>query len=535
MMLAMLGMAVGTGNIWRFPRIAAQNGGGEFVVAWVAFLFLWSIPLILTEFGMGRKTRGGPVRAFVAMMGPRWAWMGAFVAFAASAIMFYYAVVTGWTICYAFAAVTGRIPGPEAGAFWNAYVNSYWPVVTHALAIGLVTLVVARGVRAIEGVARILMPTLIVLVILLTVRAVTLPGARDGLAFLFTVDWAALGRADLWVQALTQNAWDTGAGWGLVLCYAAYLRTREDTTLNAFVLPTANNVISLLAGIMVLCTVFSVVPGLVANLQENPDALAAYPALAEAARSGADLTPELIQDTIFASSNEGLTFIWMPQLFAAMPFGRGLMILFFAALMFAAFTSLVALVEVGTRTLVDAGVPRPRAVMLVGAAGFLFGLPSALWMPVFKNQDWVWSIALMLAGMFFAIAVLVNGVRKFREEHLNHEDSNLRVGPWWDIVIGVLVPLQAIALLAWWLWQARGWDPNNWLNPLQPETVGTVLLQFASVLLVVIYLNKKLGGFEPRPISHNQIGKGRPHAHPRSKAATTFNRSSHGRRRQQLS
>ena len=95
MLLAMLGMAVGTGNIWRFPRIAAQNGGGEFLVAWVSFLFLWSIPLILVEFGMGRKTRSGPVRAFIQMMGPRWAWMGAFIAFVATAIMFYYSVVAG--------------------------------------------------------------------------------------------------------------------------------------------------------------------------------------------------------------------------------------------------------------------------------------------------------------------------------------------------------------------------------------------------------------------------------------------------------
>ena len=86
MMLAMLGMAVGTGNIWRFPRIAAQNGGGEFLIAWLVFLFLWSIPLILLEFGMGRKTRSGPARAFIQMMGPRWAWMGAFAAFVAMAL-----------------------------------------------------------------------------------------------------------------------------------------------------------------------------------------------------------------------------------------------------------------------------------------------------------------------------------------------------------------------------------------------------------------------------------------------------------------
>ena len=116
MMLAMLGMAVGTGNIWRFPRIAAQNGGGEFLVPWVVFLLIWSIPLIMVEFGMGRKTRAGPVAAFLQMAGPRWAWMGAWVAFVAIAIMFYYSVVAGWTLRYVWAAVFGQVPGAEPGA-----------------------------------------------------------------------------------------------------------------------------------------------------------------------------------------------------------------------------------------------------------------------------------------------------------------------------------------------------------------------------------------------------------------------------------
>src|SRR3970040_1116733 len=98
MLLAMLSMAVGTGNIWRFPRIAAQNGGGEFLVAWVVFLLAWSIPLFLVESGMGRMTRQAPIAAFVRMLGPGWAWMGAWVAFVATAIMFYYSVVAGWTL-----------------------------------------------------------------------------------------------------------------------------------------------------------------------------------------------------------------------------------------------------------------------------------------------------------------------------------------------------------------------------------------------------------------------------------------------------
>jgi NSS family neurotransmitter:Na+ symporter len=483
----MLGMAVGTGNIWRFPRIAAQNGGGEFIVAWLAFLFLWSIPLILVEFGSGRLTRTGPVGAFIQMMGPRWAWMGAFIAFVATAIMFYYSVVAGWTIRYVIASLLGEVPRQEPGAFWNSFTESWWPVLFHGLAIGIGTLVVARGVRAIERVARVLMPTLIVLVVVLAIRAVTLPGSSDGLAYLFTVDWEALGNARIWIEALTQNAWDTGAGWGLILAYAAYLRTQEDTALNAFILPTANNTVSLLAGIMVLCTVFAVVPQLVANLAANPAALSAYPALAEAVRSGEALSSDLIQRTIFSTGNEGLTFIWMPQLFARMPFGQFFMILFFLALTFAAFTSLIAMIELATRVLRDAGMERHRAVRVVGVVGFLLG---------------------MLSGLFFAIAILVYGARRFREQQLNHEHSDIKVGWGWELVITILVPLEALVLLGWWVYQVRGEDLAGWLDPLREANVGTLFFQWGVVLVVLLLANRWLARHTYGIAAQNEAGEG---------------------------
>jgi len=425
------------------------------------------------------------------MMAPRWAWMGSFAVLVTSAIMFYYSVVAGWTFRFAAAALMGELPEARPGAFWSSYSTSWTPALTHAIAIGFAVFVVARGVRFIERVAKILMPALIVLILVLTVRAVTLPGASEGLDYLFSVDWTALGRAELWIEALTQNAWDTGAGWGLVLCYAAYLPEREDTVQNAFILPTANNLISLTAGIMVLCTVFSVVPGLVATMESDPEALAA---LAEAVRSGTELSPELLRTTIFAGDNEGLTFVWMPQLFSTLPLGGALMALFFVALFFvalsfAAITSLITMAELATRAFVDAGIPRVRAVRFVGIGAFLLGLPSVIWMPFLRNQDWVWGVALMLTGLFFAIAVIANGVRRFREEHLNHEHSKMRVGAWWELVIAVLVPIQAVVLFIWWLVQAREWD-DAWLDPFRPTNVGTVLCQIGLALVVLIALNR---------------------------------------------
>ena len=327
MMLAMLGMAVGTGNIWRFPRMAATNGGGSFLLAWVVFLLLWSVPLILVEFAMGKAARRGTVGAFVKVAGERFAWMGGWVAWCTVAIMFYYSVVTGWCLRYLLASVAGELPGPAPGALWASFTRSGWqPLLAHVCAMGLGVAVVARGVRGIEAAARVLMPTLLLLVVVLAVRAVTLPGAERGLNFLFTPDWARLADVRIWLEALTQNAWDTGAGWGLVLTYAIYMRAREDTNLNAFLLGFGNNSVSLLAGIMVLCTVFAI----------RPDAAG----------------------EIVGAGNEGLTFIWVPQLFATMPGGRIFMPLFFLALTFAAWTSLLSMIELAVRVLVDGGAAR---------------------------------------------------------------------------------------------------------------------------------------------------------------------------------
>ena len=461
MLLAMLGMAVGTGNIWRFPRVAASNGGGSFLVAWVVFLLLWSVPLLILEFGMGKATRRGTIGSFVATVGPKFAWMGAWVAWVATAIMFYYTVVMGWTIRFFAATLGGEIPAAVPGEFWGAFNSSPQAVLFHAIAVGLGVLVVAKGVRGIETAARFLIPSLVVLVVALAVRAVTMPGASEGLAFLFTPDLGRLGDAGIWLEALTQNAWDTGAGWGLVLSYAVYMRAREDTALNAFVIGFGNNSMSLLAGIVVLCTIFAVMP--------------------EAAGE------------IVGAGNEGLTFIWVPQLFDRIPAGQFFMALFFLALVFAAWSSLVAMIELASRILIDLGLDRRRAIMIVGSAGFLLGVPAAMRIGVFRNQDWVWGVGLMLSGFFFAFAVLKYGVTKWRETFINTPHSDVRIGKWWDWAVR-LVMIEAVVLMVWWLWQAGGENflaPETW-TLLSPYNVGSVLIQWAVVLLVLLLANRWL-------------------------------------------
>ena len=223
LLISVLGIAVGTGNIWRFPRIAAANGGGAFLIPWVIFLFLWSIPLIMAEFAIGKLTRYGTVGSFAVVIGKKFAWMGMFVGFVAAAIMFYYSVVTGWCIRYLLLALTGQlldVKNHEAN--WNGFVGSGWqPALFHFLAITVGVAIIQRGVvNGIERANRFLIPSLLALVVISAVRAVTLPGATQGLDYLFTPDFASLLDYKVWLQALTQNAWDTGAGWGLILTYA---------------------------------------------------------------------------------------------------------------------------------------------------------------------------------------------------------------------------------------------------------------------------------------------------------------------------
>jgi neurotransmitter:Na+ symporter, NSS family len=480
MMLAMLGMAVGTGNIWRFPRVVATNGGGSFLVAWFVFLLLWSVPLILVEFAMGKATRYGPVGAFARLIGRGFAWMGAWVAWTATAIMFYYAVVMGWTIRYVWAAASGQLPltdldlaDPASVATTTAALQGFWDgfaftpnvLFVHALAMGMAVFVVARGVRGIEQAARILIPTLFVMVVVLAVRALTLPGASAGLSFMFTPDFAALTEPRIWLAALTQNAWDTGAGWGLIVAYAVYMRRTEDTSLNAFMLGFGNNSVSLLAGIMVLCTVFAMLP---------------------------DAASQIV-----GAGNEGLTFIWVPALFAQVPLSRLFMVIFFLALMFAAWTSLIAMIELASRVLTDAGIPRRRAVVVVGVGGFVLGVPSALSQPIFANQDWVWGVGLMLSGLFFAMAALRYGVTRFRETLINGPDSDIRIGAWWDWVIRLVV-VQAFVLIGWWLYQVRG------EAFFAPEGIGLLAAQWGVALALFLVFNRWLA--DRTPAERDRVG-----------------------------
>lgn len=480
LIVSVLGIAIGTGNIWRFPRIAANNGGedgaGAFLIAWLTFLLLWSIPLIIAEYAIGRSSGKGTIGSFVKLIGDKFAWMGGFVGFVAMAIMFYYSVVTGWCIYYFGSTLFFPLPENNfaALAHWDAFQSSWLPIVFHGVAMICAGFIILIGVKAIEKVNKILIPILLLILVISFIRAVTLPGSWDGIQYLFTPDWSTLKNPNIWLEALTQNAWDTGAGWGLILTYGAYMRKTDNITLTAIQTGFGNNLISLISAVIIFSTVF----GTLGSTMNSAQIL------------------EVMQTSGPAST--GLTFIWMPQLFLEIPGGRIFAVLFFLALSFAAFSSLISMVELSSKTFVDVGISRKKSTFWICLGAFIFGVPSAMNLTVFANQDFVWGLGLLISGAFIAFVVIKSGTTEFRVQNINISDSRtIKTGVWFDVLIKYIIPAEAIILVGWWIYRsAFEFAPETWFNPLDPYSVATCLVQFGIVAGVLLIFNKKIASMQ---------------------------------------
>jgi NSS family neurotransmitter:Na+ symporter len=460
-----IGMAIGTGNIWRFPRIASQYGGGAFMIAWIMFLLIWAIPLLTIELAIGKEPRQGVIGSFGKIMGRNFAWMGTFVAFVTAAITFYYTVVTGWCIKYFLATCFQGLIHKDPLQYWENFTSSWGPIGFHFTAIFIGCAIIYFGVvKGIERANKILIPSLFILLLIAAARSLTLPGSLEGLNFLFSPNLSQLGDINVWMNALSQAAWSTGAGWGLMLTYGVYTRRKENSLLTTCTLGFGNNLASLLAAVAVIPAVFSFF-------------------------AGQNMAREKVLD-IMKQGNEGLTFKWIPTLFSEIPSGSLFLALFFLALCFAAFSSLISQLELISRIFMDAGLTRKRAVTIVGICCFALGIPSALSMGFFNNQDWVWGMGLIVSGSSFLMLVIKVGPRKIREEIITRTEHKIRLGRWFDFLVSIFLPVQLIAMLAWWFWDSYSSDPGNWLNIFSKSSIGTVFFQWAAAILVFIVFNK---------------------------------------------
>jgi neurotransmitter:Na+ symporter, NSS family len=466
--IASIAMAVGTGNIWRFPRVAASNGGGAFVIVLLISLVVTMIPLLMSEMIIGRYGRKGTVGSYADFMGGRqFSWVGAWMGFVCVAIMFYYSVVCGWTLKYVVLAVSGQFKaGADTAAIWTAFTtNPAETIFYHFAAMAVSLFIIYQGVaKGIERYTKIFLPGLAVLLVVAAIRALTLPGAWKGVEFLFHINAADLVNPTVWLQAFTQGAWSSGAGWALLMTYAIYSRPRDDVGASMFVVGFADIGIALIAGLAVLPAIFALAPGM-----------------------GLDTA------TVLGSGNTGITFIYMAQLFTTMPGGSIIAIAFFLGLAFAGVSSLLSMIEVGVSNLVTAGWERKKAAVYTAVAGFIVGVPSAYSMNFLNNQDWVWGVGLLISGVFTAFAVMKFGVEKARTELINHEGTVFHVGKWYNYCI-YASPIIIGIIFVWWFRMSLDWYPQPW-NPFLPESTGTMVFQWVIVAAIFILANKWLGSY----------------------------------------
>ena len=503
LIFAAIGAAIGTGNIWRFPRMVGANEGGTFLIPWLIFLFAWSIPLVIAEFALGKRSRTGTIGTFRIFAGRHFAWMGLWTAWISTAIGFYYAVVAGWCLKYFQLGISNGLVGEDVDTqlVWNEFLQSSGNVIFFQfLVIGITLLAIWKGAKAIEKVNVILMISLFVLLFMslgLSLWMDMSDGSLDGFLFMFTVKWSSLNDPAIWINGLSQSAWSCSAGMGMAITYSVYMRKDEDTTLNAFTMGLANNSISIIAGLTVLSAIFAV--------SDNP------------------------LDTV-TNGSSAITFLALPEVFAQAPGGPiGAWVMmsgFFLALSFAALTSMISTVELCVRNFVDHGYEREKSVLLTSIAILIFGLPSAmLWITIAPDgtafpqflevQDHIWGYGLMFSGLFIAFTIwkygyqkwrtqvesgesapglsgyLGVGVSAFRDDFINTGDNDIWIGRWWDILMYLAFPFLFTILIVSYFGDMIANTPDVW-NPSNPNGITIILLFWGVVAGGFMLLNKKL-------------------------------------------
>lgn len=347
--LAAAGSAIGLGNIWRFPMVTAEGGGGAFVLVYIVCVIAVAVPVMLAEMVVGRAGERNPVGALRHLApGTNWHLLGGLGVLTALIVLSFYSVVAGWTVYYIISAAVGTFAEPiDTGGFFGEMVaNPGKEFLYHGIFMAATTLVVAGGIRAgIERTIKFAMPVLGVVLVILMIRAVTLPGAGEGIRFYLTPDLDDITPRVV-LQALAQAFFSLSLGMGAIITYGSYLKRDERLPSSAMYVAVADTAIALLAGFIIFPALFF-----------------------------ASISP--------TAAGPGLIFVALPQVFGQLPgapwggilFGAA----FFLLLAIAALTSAISLMEVVVSYLIDQrGWSRKKAAWTIGALAFGLGLPSAL-------------------------------------------------------------------------------------------------------------------------------------------------------------
>jgi len=422
--LAASGSAIGLGNIWKFPYIVGENGGGAFVLIYLVCIFIIGTPIMLAEFTLGRKTNLNPVGAFKSLT-PQTAFagIGYMGVLAGFLILSFYGVVGGWTFAYVVKSITGSVLSfttpQEAGTFFGNFIgNTGETLFYHALFMGVCIAIVLRGIHGgIEKACDILMPTLVFFLFLLMIRSLTLEGAMEGVAFYLSPDFSKINSNTILI-ALGQAFFSLSLGMGCMITYGSYLSDKENLTSSTVYVVMFDTMIALLVGMVIFPAVFAM-----------------------------GLEP---------TEGPSLVFSVLPTVFTSMPLGQVVSVIFFTLLAIAAITSGISLLEVVVAYFIDQrGWERKKTVTTVGFGIFIFGVPSGLSFGVMSDFklmnmtffDHVDNIAsnylLPLGGMLTAIFVgWIWGTKNASEEIKKEE--NVFGFPWvqcWEFLIRYITPV----------------------------------------------------------------------------------------------
>ena len=387
--LAASGSAVGLGNIWKFPYITGENGGGAFVVVYLVCIALIGIPIMMAEVLLGRAGRQSPINSMRTLArqsggAPAWAAIGWLGAIAGFLILSYYAVIAGWAVHYIFRLASGHFEGADgdlAGAAFNGFLADPWQVLLwHSLFMAVTIFIVARGVvGGLEVAVRWLMPLLFVLILGLIGYAALYGDFAAGARFLFSFDASKLSVGGL-LTAMGHAFFTLSLGMGAIMAYGAYLRSNASISSTVLTIGILDTVVALAAGLAIFPIVFGT-PGLEPG--EGP----------------------------------GLMFVTLPIAFGNLPLGAVVGALFFLLVGFAAVTSAISLMEPALAFLVEEyNAKRSRAALSLGVGCWLLGIGSVLsfnvWadahvigqLTFFDFVDYVsYKIMLPLGGLLIAL------------------------------------------------------------------------------------------------------------------------------------
>lgn len=312
---AAAGSAVGLGNIWRFPLVACQNGGGAFLILYIGFVLIIGIPVLLSEFSIGRRAQLNAFGSFRAIAPKtKWSLVGLLGIIAAFTILAFYSTVAGWTLEYFTQAVSGKFANVSdmSKNFSDFSSHPYRPLIWQLLFMILTASVVFAGIKkGIEKLTKILMPILVILIIAVVVRSVSLPGASQGLHYLFVPDWSAVTFTTV-LMALGQAAFSLSIGMGALITYGSYIQKDNHLLNTSIQVAMADTGIAILSSLMVIPAVFAFTSSGLSEFSPGP----------------------------------GLVFEVLPNVFKSMPGGGAFSIMFFFLLAVAALTSTISVLEV---------------------------------------------------------------------------------------------------------------------------------------------------------------------------------------------